>query len=257
MKTTNILALVLTSVLFAAAQPPPNAPLGAGDNKPEMKQAMGAMSHDKMEMGDHMGKGDFDMGPHMKMTALRPAKPGDADRAKALVEAARATMEKYKDYHAALNDGYKIFMPNLPLQHKHFTNYLYAMENQFAFNPAHPTSLLYDVDGSGYKLTGLMFTAPKNMTEDELDQRVPLSVAQWHEHVNLCQPPADQRAEQLGKHSRFGLGGSISNQKECEAAGGKFMPIIFNWMVHMYPNESSPDKVWSMEKQHSNMSHME
>ena len=27
------------------------------------------------------------------------------------------------------------------------------------------------------------------MSEDQLSERVPLSVAQWHAHVNLCFPP--------------------------------------------------------------------
>ncbi len=69
---------------------------------------------------------------------------------------------------------------------KHFTNNSYAMENALGFNPAHPTSLLYEVDGSNYKLIGAMYTAPKRLNEDDLDKRVPLSVAQWHAHVNFC-----------------------------------------------------------------------
>ncbi len=59
----------------------------------------------------HSMEGHMDMGPHMKMTALRPAKPGDAERAQAVVEAARKASEKYIDYHAALADGFKIFHP--------------------------------------------------------------------------------------------------------------------------------------------------
>ena len=258
MKPARIITLLLTAALFGVAQEhAPSVPVAADQNKHEMNQAMSAMSPDKMAMGDHMAKGDLNMGPHMQMTTVRPVRPGDAERAKTLVETARAALEKYKDYHAALDDGYKIFLPNVPLKHKHFTNYKYAFENEFHFNPEHPTSLLYDVDGEGYKLTGLMYTAPKGLTDEELDKRIPLSIAQWHKHVNLCQPPPDQRGEMLGKHPRFGLAGSISTQQECESAGGKFMPVIFNWMIHMYPYESSPEQVWSMEKQHSHMNDMD
>ncbi|MGB8583682.1 MAG: hypothetical protein WCD47_22885 [Candidatus Sulfotelmatobacter sp.] len=46
-------------------------------------------------------------------------------------------------------------------------------------NPRHPTSLLYEKHGDDYKLIGVMYTAPKRFGEDQLDQRVPLSVAQW------------------------------------------------------------------------------
>src|ERR1700678_1566206 len=62
----------------------------------------------------HSMEGHMDMGPHMKMTALRSAKPGDAERAKDVVESARKVSEKYLDYHTALADGYRIFLPNVP-----------------------------------------------------------------------------------------------------------------------------------------------
>jgi hypothetical protein len=89
----------------------------------------------------------MEMGAHMKMTALRTPQPGDAGRAQQVADAARGVMEKYKDYHAALNEGFKIFHPELPQKQYHFTNYRYAMEAAFRFNPEHPTSLLYEKNG--------------------------------------------------------------------------------------------------------------
>ena len=62
----------------------------------------------------HSMEGHMNMGPHMKMTTLRPAKPGDAARAEQVVEAARKAAEKYLDYHVALADGFKIFHPEVP-----------------------------------------------------------------------------------------------------------------------------------------------
>jgi hypothetical protein len=195
-------------------------------------------------------EGHMDMGPHMKMTALRQPKPGDAARAQEVAEAARQASEKYLDYHTALADGYKIFHPEVPQKMYHFTNYGYAMEAAFRFNPEHPTSLLYEKHGDDYKLIGVMYTAPKRFTEDQLDERIPLSVAQWHEHVNFCAPPADKRKEMLSPHPQFGLRGSITTQEACDAAGGTFRPVIFNWMVHVYPFEKDQAKVWSVERQH-------
>ena len=64
----------------------------------------------------HSMEGHMDMGPHMKMTALRPSKPGDADRAQQIVESARKASEKYTDYHTALADGFKIFHPEVPAE---------------------------------------------------------------------------------------------------------------------------------------------
>ena len=90
----------------------------------------------------HSMEGHMDMGPHMKMTALRPSKPGDAARAQQVVEGARKASEKYLDYHVALADGFQIFHPEVPQKMYHFTNYRYAMEVGLTFNPEHPTSLL-------------------------------------------------------------------------------------------------------------------
>jgi hypothetical protein len=195
-------------------------------------------------------EGHMDMGPHMKMTALRPPKPGDAARAQQIVEASRKASERYLDYHVALADGFKIFFPNVPQKMYHFTNYGYGVEAAFHFNPEHPTSLLYEKHGDDYKLIGVMYTAPKRLTEDQLDERVPLSVAQWHEHVNFCLAPADKRGEGLSAHPQFGMRGSISTQEACDAAGGTFIPVVFNWMVHVYPFEKDPAKIWSVERQH-------
>ncbi|MHB8214759.1 MAG: hypothetical protein ACYDDS_01650 [Candidatus Sulfotelmatobacter sp.] len=198
----------------------------------------------------HSMEGHMDMGPHMKMTALRPAKPGDDARAREIVEAARKASQKYVDYHTALADGYKIFHPELPQKMYHFTNYGYAMEAAFRFNPEHPTSLLYEKHGDDYKLIGAMYTAPKRFSEDQLDERVPLSVAQWHEHVNFCAAPADRKQEMRSPHPQFGLRGSITTQEACDAAGGTFHPVIFNWMVHVYPFEKDQASIWSVDRQH-------
>jgi len=198
----------------------------------------------------HSMEGHMDMGPHMKMTALRPAKPDDAARAEQVAEAARKASEKYLDYHVALNDGFQIFHPEVPQKMYHFTNYSYAIEARFHFNPEHPTSLLYERHGDDYKLIGVMYTAPKLLNEDQLDERIPLSVAQWHEHVNFCAPPADRRKEMLAPHPQFGLRGSITTQEACDAAGGTFHPVIFNWMVHVYPFEKDQASIWSVSRQH-------
>ncbi len=215
-----------------------------------------AMDGDKdaeREAGTHVMnsmEGHMDMGPHMKMTALRKANAGNTERAQQVAESARKASEKYMDYHAALADGFKIFHPEIPQKMYHFTNYEYAFEAAFSFHPEHPTSLLYEKHGEDYKLIGVMYTAPKRLTEDQLDERVPLSVAQWHEHVNFCKAPAGRKNEYLMPHPQFGLHGSITTQEACDAAGGTFHPVIFNWMVHVYPFEKDQASMWSVERQH-------
>src|SRR5215472_2506510 len=212
----------------------------APPSRTDMDSAMAAMS------SHHH---DDAMGPHMKLTSLRAVQPGDTGRAAAIVETTRRVLEKYKDYRVALADGFQIFMPQLPQRMYHFTNYAYAREAQIRFNPEHPTSLLYEKENQGYRLIGAMFTAPAEFDEAALDRRIPLSIAQWHEHVNLCAPPAAQREDLLKPNPRFGLLGSIATQADCERAGGTFVPRLFGWMVHIYPYEPTPDKIWSVERQ--------
>jgi hypothetical protein len=203
------------------------------DSEPAMKS---------ME-GHHM-----DMGPHMKMTWLREPKPGDQEKADQIVKAARKAAENYKDYNVALADGFRIFHPEVPQKQYHFTSYKYGFEAAFRFNPDHPTSLLYERQGNGYKLIGVMYTARKNVSEEDLNERIPLSIAQWHAHVNFCKPPDDQKADFLAPNPKFGLRGSITTPAACAAAGGTFMPQIFGWMVHVYPFEQRPQDIWAVER---------
>jgi hypothetical protein len=244
-KLTTVIAtmLVLSVAGFAQEQSAPE--------KPDPMAGMSMPGHDSPDMTSvhSMESRHMDMGPHMKMTGLREAKSGDAARAAQVVESARKVAEQYKDYKTALADGFKIFLPNVPQKQYHFTNYKYGFEAAQHFDPDKPTSLLYEKNGDDYKLIGVMYTARKTATEDDLDQRIPLSIAQWHAHINLCIPPKDRRAEVLEAHPKFGLNGSITTKEECDAAGGRFMPQVFGWMVHVYPFEQKPEDIWSVEKQ--------
>ena len=188
----------------------------------------------------------MNMGPHMRMTDLRSEQPGDAERAQQVVESARKMAEKFIDYHAALNSGFVIFHPEIPQKIYHFVNYGYAAEAVEGLNAEHPTALLYEKHDNDYKLVGVMYTAPRRFSEDQLNQRIPLSIAQWHEHVNDCAPPPDQKSDLLAPHPRFGLRGSIATKEACDAAGGIFHPVVFNWMVHVYPFEQDSEKIWSV-----------
>ena len=181
---------------------------------------------------------------HMFMTALRPPNPADEARAAQIVAALRPAIAKYQDYNVALADGFKIFFPNFPQPIYHFTSRRNAIRAQFTFDPTRPTSLLYKKVGDGYQLVGAMYTAPRRFTEDQLNARVPLSVARWHQHVNFCIAPFGTPQSQVD-HAKFGFAGSIHTAEACHAAGGHFIPVVFNWMVHVYPYESDPSKVWS------------
>src|SRR5260370_40562183 len=128
-----------------------------------------------------MSHGHHHMGAHMQMSALRDPQPGDQEKAQTVVEQARPALERYKDYKLALADGYKIFLPNIPQPMYHFTNWTYAVGAAYHFDPTKPTSLLYEKHGDDYKLIGVMYTAPVRFTQEQLNDRIPLSVAQWHQ----------------------------------------------------------------------------
>jgi hypothetical protein len=241
-------ALLLLLASFAVAQ---NQPAPQHEMNHDMSSMQKAAEPEGMDHAMHaMSSKHMDMGAHMKLTDMREVRPGDQQRADEVADAARATMSRYTDYKAALADGYRIFLPNVPMKMYHFTNYWYAVEAAFRFNPDHPTSLLYEKTGEGgYKLIGVMYTAPAKSAVAELDARVPLSVARWHEHVNMCKAPEGREREYFQPHPKFGLNGSITTAEECKKAGGKFLPQIFGWMVHVYPNEKTQDAMWSVERQ--------
>jgi hypothetical protein len=190
---------------------------------------------------EHMHHGDS---AHMHMTATRPETAADVERANEIVKELRAGIAKYKDYHVALNEGYKIFLPNVPQKEYHFTNYGNGFLEAFTFDPARPTSLLYKKTPGGYELVGAMYTMPKRAGEEQLNERVPLSIASWHLHTNLCVPPRGER--KTADYTKFGLRGSIVTQEACDAAGGTFYPVVFGWMVHVYPFEDSTEKIFAM-----------
>jgi len=196
---------------------------------------------------------------HMYMTSLGTLKPGDQQKADAIVAAAIKAMTPYQDYRKALADGYEIFLPSVPQSQYHFTKRENGLEAWSHFDPLKPTSLLYKKTGDGgYKLVGVMYTDRVDASENELNDRIPLSVGRWHQHINFCKAPAGQKAAYFGPDAKFGLLGSITTREACEAAGGEFHPHIFGWMVHVYPKETDTRKIWSTdddEQGHDNMDH--
>jgi len=215
-------------------QEPANAPAATPEEKASEQAAIDAMSR-----GNHDAHAS-----HMTMTEMRQAGPGDPQRANEIVEQLRSGIDKYKDYHVALADGFHIFLPNVPQPEYHFTSYRNGFLQSFSFDPARPTSLLYKKTSTGYELVGAMYTMPKRATEEQLNARVPLSVAMWHLHTNLCMPP--RAGLKNADWTKFGLNGSIASKDACDAAGGRFSPVIFGWMVHVYPYEDSLDKIFAM-----------
>jgi hypothetical protein len=200
-------------------------------------------SHEEAGAVETMAHGHHSPDPHMKLSPTRPATAADRARADALVTTLRRVLEPYRDSTRAERDGYRPFLPQLPLPQYHFTNWKYGFIGAFAFDPERPTSLLYRRTDGKYVLTGAMYTAPARATADELDARVPLSIARWHAHVNICLPR--RNATSRVDWTRLGFKGSIATQAECDEAGGRFLPQVFGWMVHVQPFETDPARIWA------------
>jgi hypothetical protein len=220
--------------------------------------AAGAQEMPGMDMSSSATamQGDEMQASHMTMTTLAPMRAGDSARAAAIADTVGRAIEKYRDYHVALAEGFTIFLPNVPQKVYHFTSRSNGLAAFFTFDPSRPTSLLYRKTSDGYRLVGAMFTAPKRFTPEQLNARVPLSVAQWHMHTNLCLPPRGQNQAMLpagNVPSRFGLRGTISTEAACSAAGGRFHPTVFGWMVHVSPWEKNPALVWGTHEREHDM----
>ena len=232
---------ILTAILVAMLVAATPYSVSAGSGKKEKMAAM-----DMKCMSDMNGVPMDDMGPsmaammcHMYMTPLRPQQPGDEDKAKAVVAAVKAAIEKYKDYKRAIADGYVQGNPEVKQTHYHFSSDAYAHQADLHFDPTKPTSLLYiSTPTQRFKLEGVMFTARPNATEDELNERIPLSMAHWHKHINFCGAPAEKVKEYFGDQPKFGMFGSIHTKEACDAEHGTWIPYAFTWMIHVFPYEN-------------------
>jgi hypothetical protein len=176
------------------------------------------------------------MAKHMAYSSPRPLTAPDSIRAAYVINELRQAIVKYQDVKVAEADGYKMFAPQIKNQPQyHFTKGWNAIRNQYGFDPARPTSLLYKKDAQGeFHLIGAMYTASKRASEEDLNERVPLSVAHWHRHVNWCIPPLRQKErwyETRNGRPIFGALG-VATREECDAAGGRFIPQAFGWMLH-------------------------
>ena len=241
-----LLALALASVACRAQQPAQPGEMGAMDST----------DHNATVAVHEAMSGPMRADPHLRMTAARPGSAADSARAAALVAQIREALGKYHDVRVATANGYRQFLPGVKQPVYHFTNWLNALEEGFRFDPAKPTSLLYRRKGEGsFELIGAMYADRARATEDELNERIPLSVAHWHEHVSWCVPPRGRRERwQETRDGRpvFGPKSPIADAAACAAVGGRFLPRIFGWMVHVQAFASDdPAVIWSSGHDHN------
>jgi hypothetical protein len=184
---------------------------------------------------------------HMQMSLKGQPQPGDVQRAQRIVAAARSALAHYSDVNTALRDGYRPFHATGQLgEEVHYTNYRYNPLEQRRSNYQHPASILYKRTTAGLRAVGVMYTAARNSTPEQLHAIAPLSIATWHRHVDFCAGPRSlPLAEQFGPHAQFGPQGSIHTEAACSDAHGLWIPVVFGWMTHVYPNAKSSGDVWA------------
>jgi hypothetical protein len=243
-----------------------------------------AFAHDMAAMPDMDGDSapnamgnQMAMGAHMVMTPSRPQTPQDVERGHVVIDTLRRALTPYRDSQVALSQGYRIFLPTVPQDVYHFTDYPASQQEYMGHSDLmHPGSILYVKNSRGeYVLVGAMYSAPPDYTYDQLDAIIPLSIAHWHAHTNIClprgitlndvlrgdvgaahldmpgmlpvssSPSAAGINERLGflADGRFGFTGKIADEADCEAAGGHFLKQAFGWMVHVYPFNGDDLKV--------------
>jgi hypothetical protein len=169
----------------------------------------------------------MDPGHHrMSFSPARAGTPADTARALAVVQALRSAIGRYPTLAAAESAGYRSRLP-ARLQQRRPMLHLARPGRRTAtgeFDPAAPQALLYRRDASGrFQLAGAMFLAPEQATDDELDARIPLSVARWHRHLDVCRGPT---GEMKPRYRR------ATTASACEAMGGRFRSAS-PYMVHV------------------------
>lgn len=234
------LLVICSLVSFALAATTEGALAGShthSHNESGANSAADGHTHD-LSNPDQLSHQHLESGAHIQLTSARPQTAEDVARANAIKQTVQQATAKYQDVQVAERDGYKIFGQGLPNQQEyHFSKTGNSILAAFMFDPTKPTSLLYHKDANGnFVLVGVMYHTPANFSEAQLDQRYPISLGQWHKHVNICLAPKniDVATAYLGANAKYGPNGSIATQSECNAAGGKFMPTLFGWMVHVY-----------------------
>jgi hypothetical protein len=226
------------SMLFVAAMVTISGRALAQHSHNQSDTTSSAAAHDMGGMGTS-SRDDWRMAAmakHMAYSSPRPLTAADSVRSASVINELRQAIAKYQDVKVAEADGYKMFAPQIKNQPQyHFTRGWNAFRNQWGFDPARPTSLLYKKDAQGeFHLIGAMYTASRRTSEDALNERVPLSVARWHRHVNWCIPKRNAKErwyEASNGRPIFGPLG-VATKEECEAAEGRFIPQAFGWMLH-------------------------
>jgi hypothetical protein len=164
---------------------------------------------------------------HMAFTPSRPGTAADTARALDVVGRLRAAIEPYQTLEAAEAAGYRSRKePEMVKGARllHVGKRMGHRSEAKSFDPASPQALLYRRDRDGqFHLAGAMYVAPPSATLEDLDSMIPLSVAHWHRHLNICI---------AGNRKSFRRIPEATTAEACQEAGGRFRAES-RYMVHV------------------------
>src|ERR1041384_765670 len=232
----SLVALPLT--LAAQGAPPPRDSARAAGAQRLLQLISDFQMANSPELSAAVNELLSDTSVHMRMAPKRAATAADSARAADIVVRARAALEPFKDVKEAEKAGYVEFMPWLADQPIfHYNNIGNVLLTMQSFDATKPVSLLYVKNAKGEKvLTGAMYAAQPGSSMDDLDARLPLGVAHWHEHVDFCGPKLEdiQSGKEKVDAASTARWLKITTREACTAAGGRFVPRLFGWMAHVY-----------------------
>lgn len=164
---------------------------------------------------------------HMSFSPERAGTAADTARAVALLEELRRAVAPYQTLDAARAAGYvPLRSPESVKNGKllHAGRRPRRPREGGQFDPAKPQALLFrrETDGTMH-LAGAMFVAPPSATLDDLDAMVPLGVARWHQHMNICVSAGRSFLRRLAH---------ATTEEACSRLGGHFRAES-RYMVHV------------------------
>jgi hypothetical protein len=226
------LALLLAALGRGALRTAPHAPVQTA----LVRLCNGFLVH----AGSHGSGMGIDAFGHTRLSQSREIVSSQGfEHTQRLLAILRRELVEYRSYRTAIAHGYLLEGDDVPVGAlKHFFNYGNFVKNQGHLDPTAPSAILYRRTASGYTLAGVMFTAPIDVSMDELDNRIPLAFAHWHSHRNICMPHGSLLRLSAQDRSRFGFSGSIATRAACDRASGAFIDNVYGWMAHVYPFEA-------------------
>src|SRR5579863_5244383 len=245
------LAPALAAIVLLAACRGSGGSVAMGSPRATMSDAdhgASAAAVDAMDMLSADALPDTEL--HLRLSATRLPTADDSTRADMLLVDVRDALRKYGDVRVAAADGFEEMPgPTGTYRMHHLTNWAWARAESRRFDPTKPTSLLYRENADGtLRLAGAMYTAPASASPEELDQRLPLSFARWHRHVNWCTPASGSGSQWLATRDGsplFGPRSPVASREACKSEGGIFYPQVFGWMVHVtIVGSDDPAVVW-------------